>query len=104
MCAIKNNFEIYFHKLGSLETLTSSFDDKTDVAPNHWKTHIVEERPNITSELACMGLAHFEEWHYSVFDASGTCNLGLISNDSTLNPGPSLAWAQLQLDIQILDI
>ena len=47
---------------------------------------MAEERSDIVSELACMGLAHLEEWHYSAFDSSGTCSLGLISTESTPNP------------------
>ena len=64
--------------------MTSPFGDKTDVIPNHWKTHVAEERSDIESELDCSGLAYFEEWHYSVFDSSGICHLGIISKDSVL--------------------
>ena len=66
--------------------MTGPFGDKTDVVAKHWKTHVAEERSDIVSELACMGLAHLEEWHYSAFDSSGTCSLGLISTESILNP------------------
>ena len=66
--------------------MTEPFGDKTDVVAKHWKTHVAEERSDIVSELACMGLAHLEEWHYSAFDSSGTCSLGLISTESIPNP------------------
>ena len=66
--------------------MTGPFGDKTDVVAKHWKTHVAEERSDIVSELACMGLAHLEEWHYSAFDSSGTCSLGLISTESIPNP------------------
>jgi hypothetical protein len=79
-------FSLIFFQLASLETVTEPFGDKTDVVAKHWKTHVAEERSDIVSELACMGLAHLEEWHYSVFDSSGTCSLGLISTESTPNP------------------
>ena len=78
--------------------MTSSFEEKSDVVPHHWKTYAVEERLDIASELVCMGLAHLEEWHYSVFDSSGTCYLGLISKDSIPITGMSLNWAQFNLD------
>ena len=77
---------LYFSKSASLEAVTGPFGDKTDVVAKHWKTHVAEERSDIVSELACMGLAHLEEWHYSAFDSSGTCSLGLISTESIPNP------------------
>ena len=66
--------------------MTKPFGDKTDVVAKHWKTHVAKERSDIVSELACMGLAHLEEWHYSAFDSSGTCSVGLISTESIPNP------------------
>ena len=62
--------------LVSLQSITSTFGDKLDVVPKHWKTHVSEERLDISSEPDCSGLAQLEEWHYSVFDSSGTCFLG----------------------------
>lgn len=78
---------MYFNRetiicLGSLQSVTSSFGDKSDVVPKHWKTHVVEERLDISSELDCAGLAQLEQWHYSVFDSSGTCYLAMISTES----------------------
>ena len=68
--------------LGSLESVTSTFIEKTDVPSSLWKTHISEERSDISSELGCSVLAYLEQWHYSVFQSNGTCSLGLISNES----------------------
>ena len=68
--------------LGSLESVTSSFIEKTDVPASFWKTHTSEERSDISSELDCSGLAYLEQWHYSVFQSNGTCSLGRISNES----------------------
>ena len=62
-----------------MEILTFSFGNKNEVVPKHWKSHIVEERSNVLSEADCTGLTHFEEWHYSVFDSSGICHLGMIT-------------------------
>ena len=40
--------------------------------------------------LDCSGLAYLEQWHYSVFQSTGTCSLGLISKDSeTVTDGSS---------------
>ena len=74
--------------LGSLESVTSTFIEKTDVPSSLLKTHTSEENSDISSELECSGLAYLEQWHYSVFQSNGTCSLGLISNESeTVNDG-----------------
>ena len=74
-----------FWILESLQSITSTFGDKLDVVPKHWKTHVSEERLDILSEPDCSGLAQLEEWHYSVFDSSGTCFLAMISNENIID-------------------
>ena len=74
--------------LGSLESVTSTVIEKTDVPSSLLEIHTSEERSDISSELECSGLAYLEQWHYSVFQSNGTCSLGLISNESeTVNDG-----------------
>ena len=45
----KQHYFLFF--LGSLESVTSSFIEKTDVPSSLWKTHTSEERSDISSEL-----------------------------------------------------
>ena len=84
----KKQYHFWFF-LGSLESATSTFIEKTDVPSSLWKTHISEERSDISSELECSGLAYLEQWHYSVFQSNGTCSLGKISNESETVTGGS---------------
>ena len=74
-----------FWILESLQSITSTFGDKLDVVPKHWKTHVSEERLDISSKNDCAGLAQLEEWHYSAFDSSGTCFLAMISNENIID-------------------
>ena len=78
--------------------MTSTFIEKTDVPSSLWKTHISEERSDISSELGCSVLAYLEQWHYSVFQSNGTCSLGKISNESETVTGGSNQKININID------
>ena len=77
------NITIYADQPG-IGSMSSTFGEKLNVVPNHWKTHVEEVRSGLT-QSACDALAFLEIWDYSAYDSvDNTCFLAKLKTDQSV--------------------